>query len=179
MPHPTATLGATCTHGIRTRGATGQTTHAAHKLDGSVHCQPVNHSNTPTRVCVHRQPLQQRRPQASLEQPRLLALQHASQQVGSRAHAHQGLRRASSAETRRRLLQTRSTPSATAADGAVSRSGAQPADLPEQARREEAAEATLAAALTAWNHRPRGGTLPGVLRRPYYASSLRAINHSG
>ena len=41
---------------------------------------------------------------------------------------------------------THFTPSATAADGAVSRSRAQPADLPKQSRQEEAAEAALVAA---------------------------------
>ena len=41
---------------------------------------------------------------------------------------------------------THFTPSATAADGAVSRSRAQPADLPEQSWQEEAAEAALIAA---------------------------------
>jgi hypothetical protein len=78
-----------------------------------------------------------------------LACLHCSTHRSKWAHAHthiRGCAERSSAETRRRLLQTRSTPSATAADGAVSRSGAQPADLPERARREEAAEASLAAA---------------------------------
>jgi hypothetical protein len=185
---PTATLGATCTHGTRTRGITGQPTHAAHCDSIDVHLPTGRpHSSTShTDTGVRTLPATAATPFTGVARAASLACIAArtatsgSTRTRTSGAVPSELGRAPSPTTL-----TRSAPSATARQQLMAQSFAtglcvaQPAELPKRARRGEDAEAALATAgatplPTAWNPsttrrrtaRERSATLERPRARP-------------